>query len=394
MPALPKVNGCARSLPSRAFRSTVWARDVRCVFGSVVRTDSSIHEGAPVAPNESGSVMRDADLVLEGGGIKGAGLVGAVTALMAGDDGYRFRRLAGTSAGAIVAALLASGMDPQRLRHTMDTLDFSRFRDLNPLYRFTPRLGAGLGLIFQRGMYRGDYLYRWLLQTLAEQGVHTWADLKEADADSSLPEAQRYRLVVVVSDVSRGQMLRLPWDYQSQLGLNPDTQLVADAVRASASIPFFFRPVPIMAGPSIVETRILCADGGLLSNYPIDVFDRTDGDAARWPTLGVKLSAKTGTDGPWKSNRNALELAKSVFQTMQSAHDRLHISDPSAIARTTWVDTTGFAATDFSLTQHAKDTLFSNGHHAAEQFLATWRWEDWTQRFTARSAPGASADTD
>jgi NTE family protein len=53
------------------------------------------------------------------------------------------------------------------------------------------------------------------------------------------PPEQRYKLVVIVSDVSRGRMLRLPRDYESLLGVDPDTQPVADAVRSSAGIPFF-----------------------------------------------------------------------------------------------------------------------------------------------------------
>ncbi|HTU96649.1 MAG TPA: patatin-like phospholipase family protein, partial [Solirubrobacteraceae bacterium] len=47
-----------------------------------------------------------ADLALEGGGVKGIGIVGAVSALA--EAGYRFQRVAGTSAGAIAAALIAA----------------------------------------------------------------------------------------------------------------------------------------------------------------------------------------------------------------------------------------------------------------------------------------------
>ncbi|HEY1441635.1 MAG TPA: patatin-like phospholipase family protein, partial [Mycobacterium sp.] len=46
------------------------------------------------------------DLVCEGGGVRGIGLVGAVDALAAA--GYEFPRVAGTSAGAIVASLVAA----------------------------------------------------------------------------------------------------------------------------------------------------------------------------------------------------------------------------------------------------------------------------------------------
>ena len=48
-----------------------------------------------------------ADAVFEGGGVKGIGLVGALKAFE--DDGYEWKNIAGTSAGSIIAALLAVG---------------------------------------------------------------------------------------------------------------------------------------------------------------------------------------------------------------------------------------------------------------------------------------------
>ncbi|HAU31286.1 MAG: Putative esterase of the alpha-beta hydrolase superfamily [Desulfotomaculum sp. 46_80] len=47
----------------------------------------------------------NADGVFEGGGVKGIGLVGAVAGIE--EAGYEFENMAGTSVGAIVAALLA-----------------------------------------------------------------------------------------------------------------------------------------------------------------------------------------------------------------------------------------------------------------------------------------------
>lgn len=49
-----------------------------------------------------------ADAVFEGGGVKGIGLVGAIA--VAEEKGYRWVNVAGTSAGAIVAALLAAAV--------------------------------------------------------------------------------------------------------------------------------------------------------------------------------------------------------------------------------------------------------------------------------------------
>ena len=53
--------------------------------------------------------------VFKNGGIRGLGLAGAVAAVM--DAGYRFTRVAGTSAGALVAALVAAGYQSADLRY-------------------------------------------------------------------------------------------------------------------------------------------------------------------------------------------------------------------------------------------------------------------------------------
>ena len=50
---------------------------------------------------------RYVDLVCEGGGVKGIGLAGAYAGLEA--HGYQPQHVAGTSAGAITAALIAAG---------------------------------------------------------------------------------------------------------------------------------------------------------------------------------------------------------------------------------------------------------------------------------------------
>ena len=62
---------------------------------------------------------------------------------------------------------------------------------------------------------------------------------------------------------------------------------VADAVRASMSIPFVFRPVTVTNATTKLTSTIV--DGGILSHFPIDSLDRTDGRQPRWPTFGVTL---------------------------------------------------------------------------------------------------------
>ena len=193
--------------------------------------------------------MAVTDLVLEGGGAKLPGLVGAVNALTSAD--YSIHRIAETSAGAIVGALTTAGIPPESLIETVLGKDFTDFEDLNPASGLVPWLGKIQGLLFHKGMYLGTALHDFLDDILTSQGIRTWGDLRLDDPDSALPPERQYRLVVIVSDVSRGRMLRLPWDYQSALGVNPDSQSVAEAVCASAATPFFFRPRSLPADPSV-----------------------------------------------------------------------------------------------------------------------------------------------
>src|SRR5689334_20186564 len=103
------------------------------------------------------------DLVLEGGGVKGIALVGAVDVLE--ERGYDVQRVAGTSAGAIVGALVASGMSSDRRRALMNSVDYGSFQDTD----WKDRLPAGklISLFTEQGIYEGKYLHEWLTAQLA-----------------------------------------------------------------------------------------------------------------------------------------------------------------------------------------------------------------------------------
>src|SRR5262245_35242807 len=107
----------------------------------------------------TGSNPLNADLVLEGGGVKGIALAGAVAALE--QRGYRFHKVAGTSAGAIVGALVAAGASGRRLREIMEDLNYQRFRDPSLVGRLGP-LGIAAEVLIRKGWCRGMYLRSWL----------------------------------------------------------------------------------------------------------------------------------------------------------------------------------------------------------------------------------------
>lgn len=307
--------------------------------------------------------MFDADLVLEGGGVKGIALVGAISVLE--ERGYRFHRVAGTSAGAIVGSLVAAGVGAEELAGIMREVDYQRFRDESTVDRLG-KIGKGISLLLDRGIYEGNYAREWLAGLLAEHGVTTFADLRDDDPGSALPADQRYRLVVMASDISAGCLRRLPWDCDCYT-VGSDEMRVADAVRASMSIPFFYEPVELedRAGEPCV-----IVDGGMLSNFPIDVFDRTDAVRPRWPTLGIKLSAKPESiGGAIHDVDGTFSMAHAMLSTMMGFYDRMHIDDPAVVARTIFVDTLGVKATDFHIDRATQERLYENGRSAATKFL-------------------------
>jgi NTE family protein len=312
-----------------------------------------------------------ADLVCEGGGVKGIGLVGAVTALA--DAGYAFPRAAGSSAGAIVTTLVAAlqqaGEPVSRLEDVVRAVDYRRFRDTSGLGRL-PVVGRGIALLAHDGLYEGRYLEQFLTGALGELGVRTFGDLRlpaSDDAAEGLPPTHAYRLVVTVSDLSRRRLARLPWDLPSY-DTDPDEYPVARAVRASAAIPYFFRPVrqPTRGGEAT------WVDGGLLSNFPVGLFDRAPSIEPRWPTFGVRLTTRPATPPATPPVQGPLAIGLAAIDTLLTDQGNSYLEDPCTVQRTVFVPTAGVSVVDFDIDRKTQERLYVSGREAAEEFLSSW----------------------
>ena len=318
----------------------------------------------------------EADLVLEGGGSKGIGLVGATCRLQADVE---LKRVAGSSAGALVAALVAAGYEGDQLRDLMFAFPFPEVPQPDLLDR-VPLVGPALSVLFERGVYETGFVRDETARLLAARGVETFGDLMQDDDGSALPPERRSRLVVTATDLTTGELLYLPWDYP-RLGLDPTTQRVADAVASSVAIPFFFEPTYLtdQAG-----RRHILVDGGVLSNYPITVFDRTDEAAPRWPTFGVKIIPRLP-----EGASSVLPLAgvvpipgvrqlEALVATLVVGRDQTYLSQPCVAARTLQVDTSAVGIVEFDLSDAQKQELYDNGWDTADRFLAGWGEDAWT----------------
>ena len=95
------------------------------------------------------------DGVFSGGGIKGFALIGAYQAIEA--RGFVFKRLAGTSAGSLIASLIAAGYTSHEIINLMEELDLGDFLDERKTPLNTP-LTKWLLLYWRLGLYKGDML--------------------------------------------------------------------------------------------------------------------------------------------------------------------------------------------------------------------------------------------
>ena len=323
-----------------------------------------------------------ADLVFEGGGVKGIGLAGALATLE--ERGYEPQNVAGTSAGAITAALLAAGYDAAELREIIMTLDYRQFQDRAWEDRM-PVIERSLSLLLDLGIYEGDRFLEWIRERLEAKGVRTFADLVHPE----YAEDPRFRskLQVIASDVTTHQLLILPRD-ASKLGIDPDDLDVALAVRMSMSIPVFFEPVRF-ENPQTGQIHVI-VDGGMLSNYPVWLFDCEDGEPPEWPTFGMLLvepkpSVPIGARLPaprmaGQGPRAVIDYVKALAQTMMEAHDRLYVEQAN-YARTIPIPTLGVGTTEFDLSPERALALFDSGRWAAEKFLGKWDFDAYVAEF-------------
>jgi NTE family protein len=331
------------------------------------------------------------DLVCEGGGVKGIGLAGAYAGIEAA--GYGVKRAAGTSAGAITAALIAAGYSAAELREAVLALDFRQFEDKGWEDR-VPLLHNPLSLLLDQGIYEGDRFLEWMRGMLSDKDVFTFKHLRTGSDDPRYA----YKLQVVVSDVSARELLVLPRD-AAKLGLDPDKLEVALAVRMSMSIPLFFEPIRIHNSKTNWEHVLV--DGGMLSNFPVWLFDCDDGRPPEWPTFGLLLvepdprtPITERLPKPEHNPRGAkglVQLLSGLVHTMMEAHDRMYV-EKEQYARTIGIPTLGVGTTEFDLPQDRAMALYESGRSASSTFLEHWDFDAYIAAFRQGAPQSRRAD--
>ena len=393
------------------------------------------------------------DLVLGGGGMLGMAHAGYIHALEESD--LKFRAIAGSSAGALSAALLM-GMKPElewkgitlgalhgalKGHELLDTWAGKiwflwKFKWRLPLIILPLLLLGFLALIFlpelplgflpliilpvlllvllpvvRRGLISGDKFQEKLEEVLEElkkdeMGVAEDVDrLKEPPAlnlihvtgKDNTKKRREMMLTVIASDITREEKLKFPGD--SHQFVNGETYSVPFFVRASSSVPVVFRPVRMERVPWKKDVPDGCfnpapyvdvVDGGLMSNFPINVFHRpakpgTPAEAAgcfrqpRMPTFGVQLQptkkCPNKTHWPWS-------YVGALISSMLDVGDEEFIkNNPDYVKVVTIVDMSDINVEPFNLylSREKKIELFVKGYVSGKDFLRSFDWYEYKQ---------------
>lgn len=258
------------------------------------------------------------------------------------------------------------------------------------------------------GINPGKSFHKWITEILQRNGIRTTDELnakmherccnlqlrperlaKNIPGDSATIGPPF--LTIVASDITNQTKVEFPlmageyWQHAGQTS-------PADYVRASMSIPIFFEPFTVCVPDNLhqpTETTALktlaaapktgtgktvqFVDGGILSNFPINVFHNPKIEWARMPTMGVKLEDEkheTAVQNLTKPKRKFLPFVGSIFSTIRFYYDRDFLKKNAVYeACIAHVDVEKFNWLDFGIDEATKKKLFIQGVLAARTFF-------------------------
>ena len=359
------------------------------------------------------------DLVQEGGGVLGIALVGYTFILE--KAGIRFFSLAGTSAGAINTLLVASLGNPgqavsEKIIEILTNKNLFDFVDGQPYIRkllkkaIMKRGGIGWTIALnvfkiyydlkeKLGVNPGSDFENWIEKILSSEGIQTTDDL--INLRKTLPKGIKNindpndsyfhpKLAIITAEVTTHTKVEFP-KMASLYWKKPGEVSPSQFVRASMSIPFFFEPLSVDDLPDHgkmnvfnwdkfasysgeVPYSVKFVDGGIFSNFPINVFHRRDLKPPRMPSFGVRLSTYRQAFSKTKSMFN---FSGAIISTMRQIYDYdFLLKNPDYKQLICFIDADKkFNWLDFNITREKQIELFNLGAQKGIEFLERFDWE-------------------
>jgi NTE family protein len=346
-----------------------------CIFRVMKRILCSLGLAA-LAFSAQAQGARYKNLVLEGGGIRGFAYTGAFQVLDSLNILQQIERVGGTSAGAIQASLLAVGYTPGEIMEIALDVPLRKLNDVG-LLRGPKRLKKNFG------WYKGEKMSAWiegLIEKKTGNGNITFAELYR---DRLL---KGYKELYITGTDLTYQCMRV-FSHETY----PDMR-IKDAVRISASIPLYFSAVliddqgKVYKEPDPSKKLHVMADGAVMSNYPIFLFDSTkymsgvtipvNHYAVNPETLGLLMEMpemiehRRNEDGTYPLPINSMrDYVKALYITLidKSNPDG---SDSSAIRRTIAISNMNLSGRIRKISRETLDDFVECGREGVRNFFA------------------------
>jgi NTE family protein len=322
------------------------------------------------------------NLVFKGGGIKAFAYIGALEAFEQHNILSQIERVAGNSAGSTMATLVSFRKTAKETSSILETLDYSNIASLvaeaelaeeshipRALKEKGEQLKGGMGAINRLrqnyGLFSSEYIHNWLQEVIAQQchgdGRATFADFQKLGFRD---------LHIVATNISTHTITEFS-------AVKTPNAAVADAAMASCSIPFFFEALQF-DGEQFGQGDYY-VDGGVLTNYPIRLFDTPDyingnsnyDQGVNWETLGCRLYTPEKCGQEIEPITNLPGYVKNLVETLAITEDKTFEHSLIDQLRTINISNCCVGTTDFSVKPGTAkyDELLQAGRSATQEFL-------------------------
>lgn len=315
---------------------------------------------------------------MESGGIRGLAYAGALQVLEQKGILSEIENVAGSSAGSIAGLMVALDYSSIEIDSILQILKIQEFNDGKFLFGKIRRIKN------QYGMYKGEKLENWLAQLIKNKTGNENTTFEELHA-LHLNNKKFKDFYCTATNISGQKLEILSWKEWPQMKLRT-------AVHISSCIPFYFVPVSIdSTGNEVAENDSslfgLLVDGGMLCNYPINIFDscKDGGDPLicknviyNQQTLGLKLERQEQIEefsrnqtrvAPYKI-RDMKDYSSAVMNLGMESLNRKSYTLENEKGRTIYISYGDLSGKPRKISTEEKKVLFDNGVAATIKFFS------------------------
>jgi len=299
-------------------------------------------------------------MIFEAAGVRGIAYCGAIQEMESKKLMDSIEKVGGTSSGAIMAMAVALGYSGNEIEKLIGATNFRKFNDGNFLF------AGGISRMKKYfGWYHGKKLEKWLNQMIAQKTGNsniTFAGL----------HSQGFKDLYVTGTCLNKQQPVI-FSYETYPNMR-----VSDAVRISASIPFYFEAVfmdstgRIYDHPKQIQGLDVMVDGAFLENFPIHIFDRGKAD---FSTIGFRIDpdAQIRND---RINQSLAEMPVGNLKEYLMAFYTMIIEDLNRqqLTKSDWERTISISDGNIAprlrrLSKEEVKILIDNGKKAVQEYL-------------------------